>query len=1047
MRKTALLISVILVLFSVQLFAQTSGVLKGQVRDNNGKPISNANVVLQLDGEPTSWGNQTDEDGEYIIINISPGVYDVLFSVAGYKKVIVEGIGINVNQTTTRDAKLSPGDNTLAAVTFTAKKEKIQKDQVGTSRTIEVGTIDEMSVSSVADLVATQAGVTNDGGEIRIRGSRSNEVNFTVDGMSVSDPVDGGSALEVDTDAIADMKVYTGALTAEFGNAQSGMVNVVTKSGSSEYSGKIEANSDHVLGGDDRNMDLIRFSFGGPVLGGIGKSIDLDSKFTFFLNGAGKWQDGGFKDYYESDPTKDFMYQGTNLFLYPNRYTPLDLYSKRENVAGFDLSNRNYNNYNINFKTKYQVTKNANLTLALRGDRSTANAFDWSWKYALQHYAESETNQKQIVLSYDQNLSQKANMKLKFSYFTKDSYQGPKGIDRERTLVQNITSAELTDTTSINAYAREVNLKDANYYDHPAYFSIDRNHDGIYDLGDNFSDYTFWKYNGGVDTYSIPGYQAPGTIYTTFIDDKTSSYNLRGDVEWAINKEHTAKTGFELTKYKIKKNQLGAFSTIYAERRTAYLRSIFDVDVLKSMVAEIPEIGTQAPDGHTWTTDEVNAMWDAVNNKKQQIIDANGDVVTITGDGTENDAFVVIYSPEAYFNAAKASSGSRDGYKAEPFQGAYYIQDKMEWEGMIVTAGLRFDFWYIGDSYDVLQDDGTYLTHKFDGKDKFQLMVSPRVGVSHPISDKDVLRFAYNYQNQLPPMKYIFTSKTVEDALAGDIVTIGNAELKPQITITYEVGLQHLINEDWAADVSVYYKNYYNYPSTKKALLDGQEQVYWYEYISEDYASGRGIELSLDRSLSNFWSSNFSYSFAWAEGNNNSDTPKDNNTNLREFPLNWDVRHNFGANLMFKIDKGEEFFIPFTNWILPIDDISASLSYSYASGAPYTALDPDTGNALDTNGERKDGYQKTNLRITKNISFGRDTKQGLRVFVNFDNLFKNKRIYGVYGKTGDPYDSGNDFTVNGIDIPEVSFMNENYYHNPGNVSNDRTITLGVAYNF
>ena len=397
-----------------------------------------------------------------------------------------------------------------------------------------------------------------------------------------------------------------------------------------------------------------------------------------------------------------------------------------------------------------------------------------------------------------------------------------------------------------------------------------------------------YETNAYSENPGIPGFAAPGSIYSNFIDDKTSSINLRSDVEWAINRNNTAKTGFELTRYTIEKNQLQGFTTIYRARRAAYLKTLFN------STNEIP----------LDSTPEEIAI----------IVAGNNHVVDILGDGSEDAPYFVVYSPEAYYNASKVSSGTRDGYKAEPLQGAFYIQDKMEWEGMIVSAGLRLDFWFIGNDYEVLQDDGSFRTYKFEGKDKSQIMLSPRVGVSHPISEKDVLRFAYNYQNQLPAMRYIFTSKTPQDAyISGSGITVGNAELEPQITITYEVGLQHLINDDWAIDISLYYKNYYNYVSTKKVADPGEPQVYWYEFISEDYASGRGIDIALDKALSNFWSAGISYSFAWAEGNNSETVIQDENTNLREFPLDWDIRNNLSLNLMFRIEKGEEFFVPFTN--------------------------------------------------------------------------------------------------------------------------------------
>ena len=1020
MRKTAILITVILVLFSVQLYAQTSGVLKGQVKDNNGEPVPQANVVLQVDGNNTQFGTSTDEYGEYIIINISPGVYDLLVRAVGYRKQLIQGVEIKVNQTTNRDpVRLEPGDNTLPAVTFTEKRKVIDTDRVGTERTIDVGNISDLSVSSVDDIMALQPGVTNVGGEIRVRGSRSNEVSFTVDGMSVSDPVDGGTALQVDTDAIADMKVYTGALTAEFGNAQSGMVNIVTRAGYPDYRGKVEWNTDHLIV-DGSNQDLVRFNFGGPVLGSIGTKNNLNSRFTFFINGTGNWTDGRYGEYYESDPYQDFTFDGLPLI---NKYQVYDVYGDRQDVAGFDLSSRNYNDYNINFKTKYQINNDANITLAVRGDRSSYEPFRWDWKYALQHFAETNTEQKQYVFTYDQNISQTANLKLKASYFQKDSYEGPKGISREDYLKQVVSSQELyNDSDLLTAYIDDVlNAEGIYLYSHPAYVSIDSDSDGVYDYYSTFRPSSEWVYE--TDAYGekpeIPGFKAPGSIYTNFIDDKTSSINLRGDIEWAIDRINTAKTGFEFTSYTIEKNQLQSFTTIYNDRRAAYLNSIFDADSIE------PEISAE---------------------ELESIVNGNPEVVSIFGDGTPEAPYFVVYSPESYYTASKASSGTRDGYKAEPIQGAFYVQDKMEWEGMIVNAGLRFDFWYIGESYDVLQDDGTYRTVEFKGQDKTQLMLSPRVGVSHPISEKDVLRFAYNYQNQLPAMKYIFTSKTPQDALTSDNdITVGNAELEPQITITYEVGLQHLINEDWSVDISLYYKNYYNYVSTKKVVDPDEPQVSWYEYISEDYASGRGIDIALEKMLSNFWSSSISYSFAWAEGNNSSTVIQDENTNLREFPLDWDIRNNLSLSLMFRIERGEEFFVPFTNFILPLDDFSTSFTYSYSSGEPYTPVDPDTDNSLDPNSERMDSKQNTSLKISKKFNISKNSY--INLFIDIDNLFKYRNVNDVYAKTGDPYDSGEDFTVNDISIPEVNFMNQQRYNDPGRVSKDRSYSFGISYNF
>ncbi|HNQ44620.1 MAG TPA: outer membrane beta-barrel protein, partial [Candidatus Cloacimonadota bacterium] len=326
------------------------------------------------------------------------------------------------------------------------------------------------------------------------------------------------------------------------------------------------------------------------------------------------------------------------------------------------------------------------------------------------------------------------------------------------------------------------------------YRSVDYDGDGVYDIG--YHPASSWQYylESQELPRGIPGFNAPGSIYSNYIDDTTTTINMRADFEWQMNETHLAKTGLELISHNIEKNQLQNFLTVYEDRRQAYLRGIYDI-------ADY--------DFDNWGTD---------NQVPSQLFALESLVDTPTSPAD----LVPIYKPEDYYYAAKASSGKRDGYSATPWQIAYYLQDKMEWEGMIVNAGLRFDFWYLGSSYKVLQDTGSFEQRDFDKDDRFQMMVSPRLGVSHPITERDVLRFAYNYQNQLPQFQYIFTSKTPEDANISDVaITVGNPVLEPQITVTYEVGLSHQISEDYVLDMTAYYKNLYNYVSTVKERKEG----------------------------------------------------------------------------------------------------------------------------------------------------------------------------------------------------------------------------------
>ncbi|HOH46482.1 MAG TPA: TonB-dependent receptor, partial [Candidatus Cloacimonadota bacterium] len=345
-------------------------------------------------------------------------------------------------------------------------------------------------------------------------------------------------------------------------------------------------------------------------------------------------------------------------------------------------------------------------------------------------------------------------------------------------------------------------------------------------------------------------------------------------------------------------------------------------------------------------------------------------------------------------------------------------------------------------------DNGTFRQVDFPSEDRFQMMLSPRLGVSHPIDERTVLRFAYNYQNQLPQMQFIFTSKTPEDADVSDTaITVGNPGLEPQITVTYEVGLSRQLSEDYVLDMTAYYKNLYNYVSTVQEKKPGEEQVTWYRFISEDYGSARGIDMQLEKIMSNFNSWSVAYSLAWAQGNNSSTVIQDEMTNLREFPLDWDIRHNLSLNYTFRIGRGEEFFIPFTDMVLPFDDFTANINWSYSSGTPYTPQSEVSTNMLATNSLRKSANHMANLRISK--GFVLKNNMNIRVFMDVENLFKTNNIYTVYPRTGSPTDPGTDLAdpITNYVYPEVAYVNDLAARNPGFTNNYRGVTFGVSFNF
>ena len=224
----------ILLLFSAVNFAGTTGKIAGKVVDSEtGEPLVGVNIII----EGTMMGAATDMDGEYYIINIPPGIYSVVTRMIGYQNQRMEDIRVTVDLTTKLNFQLSSTILDMGEeVVVTAERSPIQKDLTSSERSIGSDQIDQMPVRSVSELVNLQAGVVKDAsGDLHIRGGRTNEIIYMVDGVQVINPLNRRSGISVDDQAIEELKAITGTFNAEYGQALSGVVNIVTKKGADKF--------------------------------------------------------------------------------------------------------------------------------------------------------------------------------------------------------------------------------------------------------------------------------------------------------------------------------------------------------------------------------------------------------------------------------------------------------------------------------------------------------------------------------------------------------------------------------------------------------------------------------------------------------------------------------------------------------------------------------------------------------------------------------------------------------------------------------------------
>ncbi len=220
------ILATLLLLFGTLSFAGQTGKISGKATNSQtGEALVGCNVLVK--GTPS--GASTDANGEYFIINLSPGKYDVEFSMIGYASYTAEGVSVNIDVTTPVNAALATEAVQMAGVSVTAEKPAIENTLTSTKHIVSGDLMAGMAITDVNDVIKTLPGVTEFGGDLHIRGGRSGEEMYLVDGASVTNAVMGGEAIPVNPSMVGELQLITGTFNAEYGQAMSGLFNTVLR--------------------------------------------------------------------------------------------------------------------------------------------------------------------------------------------------------------------------------------------------------------------------------------------------------------------------------------------------------------------------------------------------------------------------------------------------------------------------------------------------------------------------------------------------------------------------------------------------------------------------------------------------------------------------------------------------------------------------------------------------------------------------------------------------------------------------------------------------
>ncbi|MCF8306938.1 MAG: TonB-dependent receptor [Ignavibacteriales bacterium] len=415
-----LLSLLILIMASGSVYGKlgTTGKIAGRVTDaTTGEALPFVNIII----EGTSLGAASDIDGYFSIINIPPGTYSVKASAIGYNSSTVKNAKVSIDLTTSIDFQLSDTSIQLKEeIVVVATKPMVTKDQTASTAIVGDELIKELPVTEIGDVLALQAGiVVGSGGGIHVRGGRSGQIGYQIDGVPVTDAYDGGSVVDINTSAVKELQVISGAFNAEYGQAMSGIVNLVTKDGSNNFAGSISAyigdyvssNSDIFWNINSINPVAIRnveASLSGPI---------LKDKLFYFGNWRYFYNTGYFygrRDFLTTDRASESpINPGEFLISGPEGNGSGD----GEFVA-MNPSQRIFGQGKFSFR----MLPGLNLSFNSIGERRNYKDYDHNNKLTpdnnLDRFANSYTN----ILTMNHAVSNSSFYTLSFSYFYKEYY-------------------------------------------------------------------------------------------------------------------------------------------------------------------------------------------------------------------------------------------------------------------------------------------------------------------------------------------------------------------------------------------------------------------------------------------------------------------------------------------------------------------------------------------------------------------------------------------------------------------------------------------------
>ncbi len=395
-----------------------------------------------------------------------------------------------------------------------------------------------------------------------------------------------------------------------------------------------------------------------------------------------------------------------------------------------------------------------------------------------------------------------------------------------------------------------------------------------------------------------------------------------------------------------------------------------------------------------------------------------------------------LYEPEVFGD----STVYADIFQVKPKEAAAYLQDKMEFENMVINFGLRYDYfdpasYYPSDPRNpanqlVLPD--SMMSTKISAPVIDQL--SPRIGFAYQLGNQAVLHFSYGHFFQMPPLYSMYQNKSFLIGPSDYSTTMGSVLLEPEKTVTYELGLWQELTRGFNLDVALFYRDIYNLLSTK--IISTYNQIEYGLYSNKDYGNVRGLEVTTDIGYG-LLKGMLNYTLQYTRGNADNPTQTfdraGNNMDPvnRFIPMSWDQRHTLNGTIMM---LGPTF--------------GGTMTAYYNSGSPYT-FSPQSESVLSRiNLYPNNDYKPSTYTVDATLyyNFKLFNKFSAKLDLTVYNLLDRLNENDVNSETGRAYTAvirDTDYAGHRSDFNEF----EDRVKNPAMFSSPRMVKLAVGLNF